>query len=130
MRGTRPRTKTIITITTIIINVVLILLGEVSPCAAISLIAPNDPHGAISEIRRYPLCGDTPQRPTASLVLDNDSEGGADRIRYHTAMRRALIASRGERVVCGKSGGLRPRGACQERLVLTSVSCGIGGADG
>ena len=38
-------------------------MGEVSPCAAISLIAPYGPHGAISEIRRYPLCGDTPQRP-------------------------------------------------------------------
>ena len=39
------------------------MAGDASPYAAISLIAPCGPHGAIREIRRYPLCGDTPQRP-------------------------------------------------------------------
>ena len=35
--------------------------GDVSPYAAISLIAPCGPHGAIREIRRYPHCGGHPR---------------------------------------------------------------------
>ena len=58
-------------------------MGEVSPCAAISLIAPCGPHGAIREIRRYPLCGGSPpQRPRNGVSPDQAA--------VHAFMRKAV----------------------------------------
>ena len=37
--------------------------GSLPPTRLFPPIAPYGPHGAMGKIRRYPLCGDTPQRP-------------------------------------------------------------------